>query len=178
MGKNYSENLHSIKNTWNNFTEKQMFDRSEKLIVGQSNEIYWTNETTWEHSSWKYLSLVGERVMMEEWEKREREMREEDGERKVDMSSRRNAPFTACLPLWWENWRLVPIKGSVRLVVLTRGKAVMPRSPIPSAPPAQLNYVDLTKKVRAAIFEIFHIHSRVMGWATMIQPFQSRNFLV
>ena len=32
-GKNYSENLHSIKNTGNNLTMKQMFDLSEKLIV-------------------------------------------------------------------------------------------------------------------------------------------------
>ena len=40
MGKNYSENLRSIKNTVNNLTMKQMFDISEKLIVGQSDEIY------------------------------------------------------------------------------------------------------------------------------------------
>ena len=33
-GKNYSENLHSIKNTGNNLILKQMFDISEKLIVG------------------------------------------------------------------------------------------------------------------------------------------------
>ena len=37
MGKNYSENLQSIKNTGNNLTMKQMFDISEKLIVGQSD---------------------------------------------------------------------------------------------------------------------------------------------
>ena len=40
MGKNYSENLHSIKNTGNNLTLKQMFNISEKLIVGQSDEIF------------------------------------------------------------------------------------------------------------------------------------------
>ena len=40
MGKNYSDNLHSIKNTWKNLTLKQMFDISEKLIVGRSDEIY------------------------------------------------------------------------------------------------------------------------------------------
>ena len=40
MGKTYSENLHSIKNTWNNLTLKQMFDISEKLTVGQSDEIF------------------------------------------------------------------------------------------------------------------------------------------
>ena len=33
MGKNYSENLHSITNTWNNLTVKQMFGISEKLAV-------------------------------------------------------------------------------------------------------------------------------------------------
>ena len=33
MEKNHSENLHSIKNTGNDFTLKQMFDISEKLIV-------------------------------------------------------------------------------------------------------------------------------------------------
>ena len=35
MGKNYSENSRSIKNTGNNLTMKQMFDISEKLIVEQ-----------------------------------------------------------------------------------------------------------------------------------------------
>ena len=39
MGNNYSEILHSIKNTGKNLTLKQMFDISEKLIVGQSDEI-------------------------------------------------------------------------------------------------------------------------------------------
>ena len=39
MGKNYSENLHSIKNTAD-LTMKQMFDISEKVMVGQSDEIY------------------------------------------------------------------------------------------------------------------------------------------
>ena len=36
---NYSENLHSIKNTGKNLTMKQMFDISEKLITEQSDEI-------------------------------------------------------------------------------------------------------------------------------------------
>ena len=35
MGKEYSENLRSIKNTGNNLTLKQMFDISGKLIVEQ-----------------------------------------------------------------------------------------------------------------------------------------------
>ena len=60
MGKDYSENLRSIKSTWNNFTLKQMFDMSEKLIVGQSDEIYVVNPFNWEDSSWKQLSLIGD----------------------------------------------------------------------------------------------------------------------
>ena len=39
MGKNDSENLHSIKNTGKDLTMKQMFDISEKLITEQSDEI-------------------------------------------------------------------------------------------------------------------------------------------
>ena len=39
MVKNYSDNLHSIKNT-EDLTMKQMFDISEKLISEQSDEIY------------------------------------------------------------------------------------------------------------------------------------------
>ena len=43
-----------------NFTLKQMFDVSEQLIVGQSDEIYGMSTTNWEDSSWKYLSLIGD----------------------------------------------------------------------------------------------------------------------
>ena len=43
MGKNYMEILHSIKNTGKDLTMKQMFDISEKLITGQSDEIYGVN---------------------------------------------------------------------------------------------------------------------------------------
>ena len=39
MGKNYSDNWHSIKNT-EDLTMKQMFNISEKLITEQSGEIY------------------------------------------------------------------------------------------------------------------------------------------
>ena len=60
MGKKYSENLHSVKNTGNNFTLKQMFDISEKLIAGQSDEIFGVTPINWEDSSWKHLSLVGD----------------------------------------------------------------------------------------------------------------------
>ena len=59
IGKEYSENLRSIKNTGKDLTMKQMFDISEKLIVGQSDEIYEVNTISWEDFSWKHLSLVG-----------------------------------------------------------------------------------------------------------------------
>ena len=39
---------------------KQMFDISEKLSIEQSDEIYGRSNINWEHSSWKYLSLVGD----------------------------------------------------------------------------------------------------------------------
>ena len=60
MGKNYSDNLHSVKNTGEELTLKQMFDISEKLIVEQTDEIYGVNTINWEDSSWKQLSLVGD----------------------------------------------------------------------------------------------------------------------
>ena len=59
MGRNYSDNLHSIKHT-EDLTKKQMFDISEKLISEQSDEIYGVNTINWEDSSWKYLSLIGD----------------------------------------------------------------------------------------------------------------------
>ena len=37
-----------------------MFDISEKLIVGQSDEIYGVNTINWEDSSWKHLSFVND----------------------------------------------------------------------------------------------------------------------
>ena len=40
MGKNYSEILHSIKNTGKDLTLKQMFEISEKLTLEQSAEIF------------------------------------------------------------------------------------------------------------------------------------------
>ena len=39
MGKNYLENLHSIKNPGKDLTMKQMFDISEKLIAKQSDKM-------------------------------------------------------------------------------------------------------------------------------------------
>ena len=60
MGKEYSENLRSIKNTGNILTLKQMFDISEKLIVGQSDEIYGVTPINWEDPSWKQLTLVSD----------------------------------------------------------------------------------------------------------------------
>ena len=41
-GKNCSDNLYSIKNTERNLTLNQMFEISEKLILEQSDEIFWS----------------------------------------------------------------------------------------------------------------------------------------
>ena len=57
MGKNYSDNLNSFRNTGNSITLKQMFDISEKLILLQSDEIYVVSPINWEDSSWKQLSF-------------------------------------------------------------------------------------------------------------------------
>ena len=56
MGKNYSDIWHSIKNT-KDLTMKQMFDIPAKL-VSEQDEIYGVKTSDWEHSSWKYLSLI------------------------------------------------------------------------------------------------------------------------
>ena len=60
MVKNCSDNSRSIKNTGNNLTMKQMFDISEKLIVGQSDQIYGVTPIFWKDPSWKQLSLIGD----------------------------------------------------------------------------------------------------------------------
>ena len=58
MGKNYSDNWHSMKNS-KDFTMKQMFDVSSKL-VSEQDEIYGVKTINWENSSWKYFSLIGD----------------------------------------------------------------------------------------------------------------------
>ena len=58
MGKNNSDNWHSIKNT-EDLTMKQMFDISAKL-VSEQDEIYGVKTINWENSLWKYLSLIGD----------------------------------------------------------------------------------------------------------------------
>ena len=57
MGKNYSDNWHSIKNT-EDLTMKQMLNISVKL-VSEQDEIYGVKTIDWEDYSWKYLSLIG-----------------------------------------------------------------------------------------------------------------------
>ena len=60
MGKNYSENLHCIKNTGKDLTLKHMFDIYEKLRVEQSDEIYGVSTINCEDFPWKQLSLVND----------------------------------------------------------------------------------------------------------------------
>ena len=58
IGKNYSDKIHSIKNTGENPTLKQMFDISEKLILEQSDDG--VSQISWEDSPWKQSSLVND----------------------------------------------------------------------------------------------------------------------
>ena len=60
MGKNYSDNLHSIKNTGENLTLKQMFEISEQLILEQSDAFFGVSQISWKSSPWKQLSLVND----------------------------------------------------------------------------------------------------------------------
>ena len=60
MGKNYSDNLHSIKTAEKNLTLKKMFEISEELILEQSDEIFGVSQISWENSPWKQLSLVND----------------------------------------------------------------------------------------------------------------------
>ena len=81
MVKNYWDNWHSIKNTGKDLTMKQMFDISEKLITEQTDEIYGIRTVNWEHSSWKYLSLVG-------------------GEKVISLSHTKVFVFSDCIMPW------------------------------------------------------------------------------
>ena len=58
MGKNYSDNWHSIKNT-KDLTMKQMFDISTRL-VSEQDEISGLETIGWENHLWKYVSLIGD----------------------------------------------------------------------------------------------------------------------
>ena len=58
MGKNYSDDWHSIANT-KDLTLKQMFDISARL-VSEQDEISGLETIVWENHSWKYLSLIGD----------------------------------------------------------------------------------------------------------------------
>ena len=60
IGKNYTDNLHSIKNTLENLTLKKIFEISEQLILEQSDEIFGVFQISWESSPWKHLSLIGD----------------------------------------------------------------------------------------------------------------------
>ena len=44
---------------------KQMFDISEKQVTERSDEIYGMSTINWEHSSWKYLFLIGDEQVVD-----------------------------------------------------------------------------------------------------------------
>ena len=61
MGKRYLNNWHFIANT-KDLTLKQMFDISTRM-VSEQDEISGLETIGWENHSWKYLSLIDERVI-------------------------------------------------------------------------------------------------------------------
>ena len=61
MGKNFQDNQNSIVNSAD-LTVKQMFDISSKLVAEQ-DEISVLETIGWEKHSWKYLSLIDERII-------------------------------------------------------------------------------------------------------------------
>ena len=67
MGRNYLKKLHSIKITGKDLTLKQMFDISERLTVGQSDEIFGVTQINWEDSPWRRLSLVNAEEIISLW---------------------------------------------------------------------------------------------------------------
>ena len=62
MGKNFQNNRNSIANT-TDLTLKQMFDISTKL-VSEQDEISGLETIGWEKHSWKYLSLIGDEIII------------------------------------------------------------------------------------------------------------------
>ena len=60
VGKNYSDKLQFIKNTWENLSLKKMFEISEQLILEQSDEIFGVSQISWESSPSKQISLVND----------------------------------------------------------------------------------------------------------------------
>ena len=53
-GKEYLKNLRSIKNTWNNLNEKDVWH-----VWKVDHEIYGVNAINWVDSAWQHLSLIG-----------------------------------------------------------------------------------------------------------------------
>ena len=62
MGKNYLNNCHSIANT-KDLTLKQNFDISARL-VSEQDEMSGLETIGWENHSWKYLSLIGDELVI------------------------------------------------------------------------------------------------------------------
>ena len=58
VGKNYSENLRSARNTDEKPTVHKLFDVTQKLISEQNLEISGVSELSWGISTWEKLTLV------------------------------------------------------------------------------------------------------------------------
>ena len=58
LGKGYSENLHSVRNTDWKPTVQKLFDVTQQLICWQKLEILGVSEWSWGNSTWEKLSLA------------------------------------------------------------------------------------------------------------------------
>ena len=60
LGKDSSENLHSIRNTDQKPTVQKLFDVTRRLISEQKLEISGVSELSWGTSTWERLSLAND----------------------------------------------------------------------------------------------------------------------
>ena len=60
LGKGYSENLHSVRNTDKRPTVQKLFNVTQKKIRNQNLEISGVSELSWRTSTWVRLSLVND----------------------------------------------------------------------------------------------------------------------
>ena len=65
LGKGYSENLHSIRNTGQKPTVKKLFDATQTLIHEQELEIPGMSELSWCSSKWEELHLTSVTEVMQ-----------------------------------------------------------------------------------------------------------------
>ena len=64
LGKDYSENLRSVRNPDQKPTVQKLFDVPQKLTREQNLEISGVSELNWGNSSWEKLCLVNDEAVI------------------------------------------------------------------------------------------------------------------